>query len=126
MSTNGLKIFRNVVVHRFSPLLPKKFFLSSLNSLALMQKRSIVHKNSLKLDEETYPEPWPYKEKGFHFILHYYDFFFCLKQNILFYFIHLTEILVICHNNVVLTMFCIRNLHNFIEFTRNLRISNVN
>lgn len=52
-----------------------------------MQKRSIVHKNSLKLDEETYPEPWPYKEKGFHFILHYYDFFFLpqAKHFILFY-----------------------------------------
>lgn len=28
------------------------------------QKRTIVGKNKLKLDQDTYPEPWPYKGKG--------------------------------------------------------------
>uniref|UniRef100_A0A915PGL4 NADH dehydrogenase [ubiquinone] 1 alpha subcomplex subunit 10, mitochondrial n=1 Tax=Setaria digitata TaxID=48799 RepID=A0A915PGL4_9BILA len=29
------------------------------------QKRTIVEKSKLKLDLDTYPEPWPYKEKGY-------------------------------------------------------------
>lgn len=29
------------------------------------QKRTIVEKSKLKLDPDTYPEPWPYKEKGY-------------------------------------------------------------
>lgn len=31
------------------------------------QKRTIVEKSKLKLDPDTYPEPWPYKEKGYTF-----------------------------------------------------------
>ncbi|EFO23371.1 deoxynucleoside kinase [Loa loa] len=29
------------------------------------QKRTIVKKSKLKLDPDTYPKPWPYKEKGY-------------------------------------------------------------
>ncbi|VDO24258.1 unnamed protein product [Brugia timori] len=29
------------------------------------QKRTIVEKNKLKLDPDAYPEPWPYKQKGY-------------------------------------------------------------
>ncbi|MCP9259129.1 NADH dehydrogenase [ubiquinone] 1 alpha subcomplex subunit 10, mitochondrial [Dirofilaria immitis] len=29
------------------------------------QKRTIVEKSKLRLDLDTYPEPWPYKEKGY-------------------------------------------------------------
>ncbi|VDO52175.1 unnamed protein product, partial [Onchocerca flexuosa] len=29
------------------------------------QKRTIVEKSKLRLDPDTYPEPWPYREKGY-------------------------------------------------------------
>lgn len=37
------------------------------------QKRTIVEKNKLKLDPDAYPEPWPYKQKG-------YALFLCFVQ----------------------------------------------
>lgn len=35
------------------------------------QKRSICVKEHLRLDEEIYPKPWPYKEKGSSFVVEF-------------------------------------------------------
>lgn len=39
------------------------------------QTRTIVEKSRLKLDD-TYPDPWPYKEKGYKKFCHCSPFFY--------------------------------------------------
>lgn len=52
----------------------------------ISQKRTIVEKSKLKLDPDTYPEPWPYKEKGYALFfpnLSHVDLYACMVSCLL-------------------------------------------
>ncbi|VDN91166.1 unnamed protein product [Brugia pahangi] len=47
------------------PLLRSSSSMFGRSGQFIGQKRTIVEKNKLKLDPDAYPEPWPYKQKGY-------------------------------------------------------------
>uniref|UniRef100_A0A915B7T7 NADH dehydrogenase [ubiquinone] 1 alpha subcomplex subunit 10, mitochondrial n=3 Tax=Parascaris univalens TaxID=6257 RepID=A0A915B7T7_PARUN len=60
-----MSLLRSGAARFLVPATSQVFALPS--SASGQQKRTIVHKSLLHLDPEKYPEPWPYKEKGFNF-----------------------------------------------------------